>query len=254
MAFLGRNILYSLWVLVVVGIVGSLAFNYTSPKHITYPKNELLLARIDIYVDGESVNLNSTQTDFTQNACDAKDLKSHPISFYSGYKNLAFINWGNTTGRTVLKNYGFQNQGPFRGFLGVRLDKFPQINPVPIESDIIKEPNIPYNIYVYTGNSTAFIKRNSDDFLAHNLKDFLFNNLQSNSTFNLNTFAQDSSSSKPIILNNSLSEEIIVEDELKIDSKFGGNMLVFVQNSQPTNELVSAKFLDFSDSIQNPCK
>ena len=170
-----RNIFYLIWVLLTIVVIGLLAFNFASPAHITFPSKEEQLIRFQLIIDDQQIDFAQFQFQEPNSAplC-SEELASRPFGFYQNHSQILNLHWDNVTGVEIMRNYGFNNTGPFTGYLGVRLDDFPKISPVSVHGDFLTTPQ-DYMYYVYTGNQFRYSRRDPSEFLNTSIEKFIEN-------------------------------------------------------------------------------
>lgn len=249
-----------------------------TPTHIRDPKPEHLHFRMQIIVEGNQPNFaeDKFQEAYTPGAC-SFDITETPIHFHDGKDQIVHIHWKNITGGQVLKYYGIDLvENPLMtSTLGFSYEEKNQIIPKnnqiwgrmfgdtdkKIKSDELK-------MYIYTGEKDNFTKKDNNNFLNKTLEDFFetkslvsYNDNQSG--FNLsNLFSLKAEAHggveipkpKPKIAENSPinndsnsitnkdKDKEFSEDELKEINNLIGNVVIFIQKDEPTNELVKARF------------
>ena len=180
------------------------------------------------------------------------------MGFHRGQDQWLHLYWQGLSGGSLLRNYGYQNTSPFEGYLGVDLREFPKIKPVPIHTDLLPEPTSAEQLYVYSGNENGYRRRDVTAFINQDLEQFLKPSVDSQvSTFpnQLDTLlqapARPAGPKKEEDLESFLAAPkdrgFLITDLSSV--KFLGNIVVFLQDKEPTSAAVSQRF---STLNQNP--
>lgn len=282
-----------------------LGFNFASPLAISWPKENDDKVRIQVVINGNRVDFSNDEFQHTNKNIRCKDgLSSSPMFFADGIDQILYTKWEGVNGKIFLKNYGFENTAPFEGYLGIKINKFPNIEPVPITGDVLPEPEKPYNLYVYTGDKfnyqqkdeSAFLTKPFDRFLAEedkksvhigrvitnaqiginngedlNKSDFLRQEENSNDneiTIQENTppienkrpepveNTEPQSSAQSVVTSEKSIQLEVTEKEELTDSEAGiiGNIVVFIQEKEPSEKQVTDRFLNLTPYSPPQCK
>lgn len=230
-----------------------------SSPNINYPESAHFHFRLQVIIDGEAADFSQEkfQEGYDKNICSAS-LTLTPIHFHDKKDQFVHIHWKSITGGQVLKNYGLNRIGGQDDVLGYRWDEFPNVKPQKIHGQAFKTPSVNSKMFVYTGEANDFQKRETNDFLNHTLEDFFANK----KTAYLNPFGSlpvsahssknnlDLSQNQPIPaaktgINPNLSttdQPSLTEEELKQLNDFRGNVVIFLQETEPSSEQVKEKF------------
>jgi len=248
-----------------------------TPSHIRDPKPEHLHFRMQLIIENNYVNFGEDkyQEPYTPGAC-SFDITETPIHFHDGKDQIVHIHWKNITGGQVLKYYGIDLvENPLMtSTLGFSFEDKNQI--IPKNNKIwgrlfgdtekkIKSGDL--KMFIYRGEKDNFTKKNNDDFLNKNLEDFFETrslvsyhktpNINILNLFSLQAEAHGGvkiPSPKPKVAenttntdeNNSITSkdktEEFTEEELKEINNLIGNVVIFIQKEEPTNDQVKARF------------
>jgi hypothetical protein len=229
-----------------------------SSNNINYPTVDHLHFRMQYVYHGVSENFADSkyQEPYEKNQCSG-GLTDSPIHFHDGVDQIVHVHWKQITGGQVLKYYGLNRIGGVDSFLGYRWDKLKQtyqLSPVNIQGKLLPLPKSDDKIYVYSGDKDSFTKRAEDDWNKQTLETFFGKKSQLSAKASI--FGSISAQAQSILSgeikevtdqNTQLNEldqtqSQPTEDELKQINNFLGNVAIFVQKGEPTEEEVAAKF------------
>lgn len=255
----GKRIPFKKWfiaalimVLATVVVIGSYAY-LVSPAGIRNPRMEHYHFRMQLIVDGRAMDFGKGvfQTPYAKGQCSA-DLAVEPIHFHDQKDQFVHIHWDGMTGGLVLKNYGWNFVGGADSRLGYRLDELPRIKSVPIFGNILGQEPDSAEFWVYTGDGNSYQKRSFDDFLKKDIEQF---------------FNKESNFPKPTSLMNKLfpkayahgteshDETLSADEEERLQrlNNLIGNVVIFVQKSEPSAESIKARFADLEPLSESTC-
>jgi hypothetical protein len=246
-----------------------------SSGNISYPAKDHSHFRLQYVYHGVPQNLADSkyQTPYDKGQCDGS-LTKEPIHLHDKKNQIVHFHWARITGGQVLKNYGVNLIGGQDDVLGYKLDQISnlKIQPVPIFGKVLPQPNNEDKIWVYTGEPNKNMSRTIEDFKTQDIETFLGKDSQvrkdeekygDKTSFlgsvvasahgderlilaDLNT-APTSSSSTPTTAKSNKTEE-----ELKQINNLLGNIVLFVQPDEPTQNQVEERFANLeplSDSV-----
>jgi hypothetical protein len=266
-----KNIFYLFWIVLVVTIVGFLGFSFASPMSVSFPKKETSQIRLLLSIDGNQTNFSTPQFQKPISQLCNQDISPYPIGAYNQSSQVLNLHWKDMTGSNILRYYGFNNKGPFKGYMGVNLTNFPNYEAVPILGELLPAPKEDYNYFVYTGNQYSYTQRKRSEFLNKSITDLLdSSNSSKNSIISINTNAQVSKEKnenidKEIIINQTppipvSSEESSQPSSIQTPAQpkpeedtVLGTIVVFIQKNEPTQEQVMLKFTNLEQAPVNLC-
>ena len=237
-----------------VALSGAYVFA-TSPGPILNPKVEHAHARVQLSVDGQSVDFSKKkfQETYDKGICSA-ELPDSPIHFHDNIDQFLHLHWKDMTGGVFLKNYGWNMIGGQDDRLGYRFDELPNVKPVNIYGNVLPERNKDTKLWVYTGDESGYKERSSDDFLKQEFETFF----GKKSTINNEdvsvldwlfptAYAHGSDHS---------SEDSSVEkteEELQRINNLLGNVVIFAQNDEPSAQQIKDKFDNLEPLTDSTC-
>ncbi len=238
-----------------------------TPDSIAYPKIDHYHFRFQYVYHEKAEDFSSSQyqTPYEKNQCDG-GVSSTPVHFHDGKDQIVHIHWRGITGGELLKLYGLNKVGGLDGYLGVRLDELNKgkIIPVPISSKSLPRPQKDDQIYIYTGDRNSFEKKNTNDFLQKTLEETIGTDSQIRKQFEENEKSKTSFLKffHPIttLAHNGIDdgdgdpkETRKTEEELKQLNNLIGNLVVFVQSSEPTNDQIKERFNNLTPLSDSTC-
>lgn len=250
---MNRTILYAVVGLVLVSILSAVGFfGYTyaqTPEAIRQPSFEHYHFRTQLVVNGEAVNFaeDKYQQSYDVGAC-SDEVAPEPFHFHDGMDQMTHIHWDGMTGGLLLKNYGWNLIGGSDGSLGRH---YGNGNMMPtgtasVYGDVLPELPDDANFYVYIGDEGGYEQKAWEDFLNQDLEAFF--GVQS-------LLSQDEQSSLPDWLippayahsseddgHSSDDSDELSEAELTRINNLIGNVVIFAQEDEPTDEQVRERF------------
>jgi hypothetical protein len=259
------------WVVAVLSILIILAapVSYAvmvyalSPDYLRKPEVAHHHFRLQLIVEGSRINFadSNYQETYEKGICSGS-LTETPIHFHDEEDQIVHIHWAGITGGQVLKYYGMNRIGGFDETLGYRIDETNWPQQIPIKGKIIPASN--KEMFVYSGTQEEYKKRDSKDFLNKDLETFfgkksklteareaektssIFNNLWSIKTeahgngdgHDYNVSTQEP---KPVALTDSKPTGP-TQEELEEINDMIGNVVIFVQDKEPTQEQIQDRF------------
>ena len=233
----------------------------STPAHLRYPQFEHYHFRTQILVSGKAVDFSE---DKFQQAYDASscsvEVSGTPIDFHDNADQMTHIHWDGITGGEFLKYYGWNFIGGADDSMGWRYDQGIMTNLT------MKMPNIPtfgkhlpaipdgVNFYVYTGDEKGYQKKNWNDFLNQNLEDFF--GKQSNIKQNEQSFRWDSWLFKNALAHGGVDDghdQELSEADLTRINNLIGNVVIFVQDSEPSDKQIKERFGNLAPLHESTC-
>jgi hypothetical protein len=251
-----RSVLLGLAVLVLCVGSGTAYASVTSPKSIRQPAFEHLHFRMQIVVDGKSVNFaeKKFQEGYAGDNCNVA-LTTNPIHFHDNKDQFVHIHWKDMTGGMVLKYYGWNHIGGPDGLLGYRFDKFPNMVAVPTHGNELPKVNAGDKFYVYAGDENGYKSKSFDSFVSQDIETF----------FNKKSLVE----SEPVSLLERLFPKAAAhggvehgsdaeatehsQEDLKRLNNLVGNVVIFSQKDKPSDEAIKARFADLEPLSDSTC-
>jgi hypothetical protein len=241
--------------------VGYYGYIYAStPSHLRNPEFEHYHLRTQIIVDGNPVDFSydEFQEDYDKNSCSA-ELTGQPIDYHDEMDQMAHVHWRGITGGEFLKFYGWNLIGGEDNTLGRRYDQgLMRMYHVRTAGDLLPEVSDSANYYIYIGDENSYEQKNWDDFLKTDLEDFLgkksYLNTDNETSFNpLDWFTQKAYAHGDEDDGHSEASEFESEEEkLERINNLIGNVVIFVQETEPSDEQIQQRFdnlVPLSDSV-----
>jgi len=256
-----------LFLFVVLGIMffTGLFFGYrytSTPAHLRYPVFDHYHFRTQILVDGNTIDFSADefQQEYDASSCSA-ELTGQPIDFHDGEDQMTHVHWGGITGGELLKYYGWNFIGGSDNSLGTRFDQgLLSMHAIPIFGDFLPEIAEDIKFFVFTGDETEFEKRDWQDFLDSGLEEFFGTESLLNTTgeqvgFNiLDIFSGTVSAHGEVVDEHSEIQSGESEEErLTRINNLIGNVVIFAQDSEPTDKEVTARFNDLVPLHDSVC-
>lgn len=243
-------------VLLIGGFYGYL---YAStPSHLRNPEFEHYHLRTQIVVDGELVDFSREEFQEEYDKTCSAELTGQPVDFHDDTDQMAHVHWRGVTGGEFLKFYGWNLIGGGDDSLGRRYDQgMMRMHYIDTAGDLL--PEIPENAkyYVYVGDANSYEQKEWDEFLDMDLEDFLGKKsyLNTNSETSFNPFdwvtqrayahgTEDDGHGEPELEND--------EEKLERINNLIGNVVIFVQDTEPTEQQIQERFANLvplSDSV-----
>jgi hypothetical protein len=256
-----RNILYvviaTLFVaLLVIGIYGS---TYAAtPDHLRNPAYEHYHFRTQIIVDGEPVDfsMEEYQSEYDKNSCSA-EVGGHPVDFHDNVDQMTHIHWNGVTGGEFLKYYGWNNIGGIDESLGKRYDTG-LLSPtdISIYGNLLPEVSEDSNYYTYIGEENNYIKKDWNEFLSSDLEEFFGQESSidnSVTSFNIFDWFSPKASAHGNEVKSDHEESDLSEEELSRINNLIGNVVIFVQNEEPSSQEINDKFSELVPLHESTC-
>lgn len=237
---------------------------YTStPAHMRSPILEHYHFRTQIIVGGEEVDFSSHefQEEYDASSCSV-ELTGQPIDFHDEDGQMTHIHWKGVTGGEFLKYYGWNLIGGRDDSLGTRFDQgMMRMHNIPIKDQLLPDVADNFDYYIYIGDEYEYEQKNWDEFLSADLEDFfgvesLLNTDSDESSFNiLDLFTERAYAHDGV---DDGDEEVVdgeetEEERLTRINNLVGNVVIFAQESEPTNEEIQARFNNLTPLTESTC-
>lgn len=222
-----------------------------SPAVIRNPKLEHYHFRMQILVNGkaEDFSTKAYQTGYAKDQCNA-NLPEQPIHFHDNKDQFTHIHWEGMTGGMVMKYYGWNYIGGMNNALGYKLDKLTDPQKVTTHGNYL--PAVPQgdNFYVYSGDETSHKLRSFDDWKNQDLEQF-FGVTSNSPAHKINKGEQTSLLDKvfPKAYAHGTADDgdgndgsETEKEKLTRINNLIGNVVIFVQKDQPTDQQIKDRF------------
>lgn len=233
----------------------------SSPAVIRDPKLEHYHFRMQVLVNGiaEDFSTEGYQTGYAKDQCNAS-LPEQPIHFHDNQDQFTHIHWEGLTGGMVMKYYGWNYIGGMSNALGYKLDDLSDPQKVTTHGDYLPEVPENANFYIYSGDENTYEKRNFDDWKDQDLEEFF------NTTSNFPAHEQN----KQVSLlgkifpqasahggvddgdDGELGEES-EEEKLTRINNLVGNVVIFVQENEPSDQEIKDRFNNLFPLTDSTC-
>lgn len=246
-------------IVLLVPIFSLLYLYTTTPPGIRNPKLEHYHFRMQILVDGKAENFADAkyQEGYAKDQC-TSDLPDHPIHFHDQRDQMVHIHWEGMTGGIVMKYYGWNFIGGPNDILGYNVTSLTSPKRVPIHGKIL--PNIPAGdkFFIYTGDEHEYKERTFNEWNSEDLEHFFgvtsnfpAHKVNTGQTSLLNWLlpkaeAHDTSTTVPA---GSETEE----EKLTRINNLLGNVVIFVQKDQPTDQQIKNRFANLVPLEDSTC-
>jgi hypothetical protein len=242
-----RRIRYSLAAtgifLVLVGAYGGYIYAST-PAHLRRPAFQHYHFRTQIIVDGQPVKFsdNKFQQDYDTTNCNT-DIAARPIHFHDHVDQMTHVHWDGMTGGEFLKYYGWNFIGGDNGSLGFRYDKnLLRPERIRIFGDLLPARPQGAQYYVYAGDADHHEQKDWQTFLRQDFETFFGKQ---------SSVGQQAAAHGPwewlfpkarAHAGHTLGQSDKSEQELTRINNLIGNVVLFVQKGQPTEQQVAERF------------
>lgn len=247
-----------LWILVAIialPILYVLNLYASSPSAIRQPKFEHAHFRLQLVVDGQEVNFGEEkfQEPYKPGVC-SQEITEKPIHFHDNKNQFVHIHWKNITGGMVLKYYGWNYNGGISDALGYRFDDLPNLKKVPIHGDVLPEMPEGSKLWIYSGDKNSFEIRAENDFINKSLEEFfgVESLIKSEELSWQNLFASKANAHGTEHQTETNDQEYS-EDELKKINNLLGNVVIFAQKEEPSQEEIQERFDNLSPLSSSTC-
>lgn len=227
----------------------------TTPGAIMSPKVEHAHVRVQLIVDGQSVDFGDQkyQETYDKGSCSA-ELPNSPIHFHDNIDQFLHLHWKGMTGGMFLKNYGWNLIGGQDDSLGYRFDELPDITKVDSYGNVLPELKKENKLWLYTGDENDYKERSTDDFLKQDFETFfdkksLINNQEVSVLDWL--FPEASAHGNDHSSENSSGEKTV--EELQRINNMLGNVVIFAQSDQPSDQQIKDRFNNLEPLTDSTC-
>ncbi|HEX6462612.1 MAG TPA: hypothetical protein VFZ58_05110 [Candidatus Saccharimonadales bacterium] len=252
--------------LLIIGVVSLLLLAFVgyvffkSPAAIRFPQFEHAHFRMQLLVNGKAENFGheAYQASYKPQQC-SDELTKEPIHFHDKKDQFVHLHWKKLTGGMVLKYYGWNKIGGLEEVLGYRFDGVWHFQPVPIYGSVLPALSKDTTLYVYSGDETHFKRRDLNDFLLQDVETFF--NKASNVQPEESISWFDALSSK-VIAHDDEAPGLKAEttknpekspEELTRINNLLGNVVLFAQKDEPTQEEIKARFAKLVPLSDSTC-
>lgn len=253
----GRVVL-AVFVGIAVAVLLVAAYIYAaSPAAIRQPQMDHYHFRMQVVVNGKDLDFGQRpfQTPYEKGQCSA-ELATEPIHFHDQKGQFVHIHWNGVTGGLVLKNYGWNFIGGNGSALGYRLDQLPSIKRVPIHGKNLPEISGGSQFWVYTGDQNGYKKRSFGEFKNQDLEKF-FGKKSKFMTTAINSGLGDWFFPKAHAHGGEVHSEHAghetEEERLTRINNLLGNVVIFVQKTEPSAKEVESRFANLEPLSDSTC-
>lgn len=233
-----------------------------SPAVIREPKLEHYHFRMQVLVNGKAENFaeDKYQQDYAKDQCNA-NLPEQPIHFHDGKDQFTHIHWEGMTGGMVMKYYGWNYIGGINKALGYKLDDLGDIQKVNTHGNFLPAVPDDAKFYIYTSNENDYQEKSFDDWVNQDLEQFFGTTSnfpaheQNKKTSLLDKIFPKASAHGTEDHSNSqgASGSETEEEKLTRINNLLGNVVIFVQQNEPTSEEIEARFNDLEPLTDSTC-
>jgi hypothetical protein len=229
-------------VAVLILAAGMLAYG-ASPATIRQPTVQHYHFRMQIVADGKPVNFASVafQEGYSKDNCNA-ELTARPFHFHDKRDQMVHVHWDDMTGGLLLKYYGWNYTGGLKNSLGYRFDNFPKAQSIPIHGQALPKLADNDKFFVYTGDEHGYQERSWNDFLREDFENF-FNkksNLDEEQASLLDKLFPKAYAHDTEV--HGAEGEHLSDDQLKSINNLLGNVVIFVQKTEPSSQQIKERF------------
>lgn len=244
--------------LAAVAVLVAVVFAYggylyaVSPAAIRNPKIEHAHFRLQLIANEEEVNFGEKkyQQTYEKGICSA-ELSEAPIHFHDNKDDLVHLHWKEVTGGLVLKNYGWDYIGGPNDSLGYRLDELPKVKNVPIYGDVLPNLSDRAKLWVYTGSTDEYKERAAEEFVNQDLETFFGKKSLINAEEELSFW--DKLFPKAYAHAGEAHNEESSDEELQRINNLLGDVVVFAQDSKPTDQQIKNSFKNLEPLSESTC-
>lgn len=240
-------------------VAGSYGFLYaSSPSHIRHPEIEHYHFRTQIIVDGQPVDFSSDefQQDYKKGVC-SSGISETPVDFHDNMDQMTHVHWDGMTGGEFLKYFGWNFIGGSDNKLGRRYDGgFMHMQTVEYYGDLLPEIPEDTNFWVYVGDQNNFEQKSWDDFLNQDLEEFFgkkSNLSQDEQASLIERLFFPKAYAHGGVMDDHDEDSDKTEEELQQINNLIGNVVIFVQKDEPTNDQVQERFSNLVPLSESTC-
>lgn len=208
--------------------------------------------RLQVVIEGRKENFAEAkyQQAYEKGVCSA-ELAKEPIHFHDSKDQIVHLHWKGATGGDVLKYYGWNLRSGSDTILGYRFDRFLIPEPVPIHGTSLPAISAQTKLWIYMGNQETYQQRNMTDFLNQNLEDFFSRKSSVNDEMavNLQNFFTPVAKAHDGLDHT----ESKAPAQLEATNNLLGNVVIFVQQDEPTFEAIKERFNELEPLTDSTC-
>ncbi len=246
-------------VVAIVLLIGG-AYGYlfaSTPEHIRKPTYQHYHFRTQILVDGQAVDFSKQEFQKETDAsitCSAA-VGGVPIDFHDQLDQMTHVHWNGMTGGEFLKYFGWNFIGGSDELLGRRYDAGLMPRSVKIYGKLL--PSIPKqaNFYIYIGDQDNYQQKSWDDFINQDLETFFGkkSNIGHSEELSFNPLGWllPKAYAHSGVKDESTSNKS--EEELDRINNLVGNVVLFVQETEPTNKQIKVRFDNLIPLHESTC-
>lgn len=233
----------------VILVGGMYGYLYAStPEHLRKPTYQHYHFRTQILVDGKAVDFSKDEFQVASGgstSCSA-EVGSIPIDFHDKMDQLTHVHWNSMTGGEFVKYFGWNFIGGNDDLLGRRYDAGLMPSPINIYGKQLPATPEKANFYVYIGDKNGYQQKNWNDFLNQDLETFFgkksnIGHSEEVSSFNVMNWLFPKSYAHGEVKDEHDSSNK-TEEELTSINNLIGNVVVFVQETEPNEDQIKARF------------
>ena len=260
-----KKYLAGLGIVLVALLVAGGSYGYlyaSSPSHIRNPQFEHYHMRTQIIVDGQAIDFAKSefQENYDASSCSV-ELPNEPVDFHDGMDQMTHVHWKNLTGGEFLKYYGWNFIGGSGDTLGRRYDQG-MMNMSTVKSHGELLPEIPEgsDYYIYVGDADSYEKKDWDEFLNTNMEDFFGKQSSISASSQSSGFSLSDLFFKKAYAHGEVKQDHDnteksdkSEEELTRINNLIGNMVIFVQKDEPTDQQIKDRFNNLVPLHESTC-
>ncbi len=241
----------------LVGVTYSYLYAST-PEHIRKPTYQHYHFRAQILVDGKAVDFSKDEFQketVASTSCSAA-VGGVPIDFHDRVDQLTHVHWNGMTGGEFLKYFGWNFVGGSDELLGRRYDAGVMPQSVKIYGKLLPALPDKSNYFVYVGDKNSYQQKSWDDFLKSDLETFFGkkSNIGHSEEITLNTVLDwlfPKTYAHGEVMDEHPSNKS--EEELTRINNVIGNVVIFVQESEPKKDQIKARFDNLVPLHESSC-
>ncbi len=230
----------------------------STPEHIRKPTFQHYHFRTQILVNGKAVDFSKKefQKETSVSAACSAAVGNTPIDFHDEMDQLTHVHWNGMTGGEFLKFFGWNFIGGSDDEIGQRYDAGLMPSPVKIYDKLLPSTSDNANYYIYVGDEDSYQKKSWDKFLNQDLETFFgkksnighSNEVSTNSILN---WLFPKAYAHGEVMDEHASTKS--EEELTRINNVIGNVVIFVQEKEPTKEQIKARFDNLVQLHESSC-
>ncbi len=233
----------------------------SSPENIRQPAFEHYHIRTQIVVDGQAVDFTKSefQENYNADSCSV-ELPEEPVDFHDGVDQMTHVHWKGLTGGEFLKYYGWNFIGGQDNILGRRFDHgMMRMGTVKTHGQLLPEVSEDTNYYVYIGDADSYEQKDWNDFLNQNMEEFfgkksnLSTNDETGSTISDLFFKKAYAHGGGSTVKEETAESDLDENELTRINNLIGNIVIFAQKDQPSDEQIKDRLNNLVPLQKSTC-